>query len=273
VNAAKAAKPNSARSKEPSRSQLLRGLQVLEELATEAVGAAEVARRIQVNRSTALRTLIELQEAGYVKRDDRSKAFSLRPERFYSLIANQPDHRRLMDILNPVLAALSDASGEASMYAAPANGMMVYVAYHPSPSIVTISERVGAVRHMNCSAVGKAYLSALDPAALDQELGRLDYTGGTKEAAQGPIELRARIQAARSVGYALDREETFADGSCVAAPLHLGGRLIGAVGISGPSVRLTLDRLEELGNLIVSQMHSLSGFIMTTTAGPPQARH
>jgi DNA-binding IclR family transcriptional regulator len=253
-----------------TRSQLLRGLHVLEELATESATAAEVARRINVNRSTALRILTELQTAGYLKRDAHTKAFGLRPERFYALIANQPDHRRLMDILNPVLAGLSDLSGEASICAAPANGMMVYIAYHPSPNIVTISERVGTVRHMHCSAVGKAYLSGLDPDPLDLELGRLDYTGGTTAAAQGPIELRERIEVARATGYALDRDETFLGGSCVAVPLNYGGTLIGAIGISGPTVRLTTERLPELGGLLMSQVYSLSGFSARGEADSPE---
>lgn len=253
-------------------SQLLRGLRVLEELATESASAAEVARRIGVNRSTALRILTELHDAGYLKRDTDTKAFGLRPERFYGLIVNQPDHRRLMDVLDPALAALSEASGEASIFAAPANGMMVYVAYHPSPNVLTISERVGTVRHMHCSAVGKAYLSGLATDELDRELGRLEYTGGTKAAAQGPIELRSRIETARSDGYALDREETFVGGSCVAVPLNFGGRLIGAVGVSGPAARLTIDRLHELGTMLTAQLQGVSGFTRAKAANASDAQ-
>ena len=89
----------------------------------------------------------------------------------------------------------------------PANGTMVYLAFFPSVHLVMVRERLGTTRPMHCSALGKAYLSALDDRALDSELALLTYHGGTPKAARGPIELRERLERARQSGYAIDREE------------------------------------------------------------------
>jgi DNA-binding IclR family transcriptional regulator len=235
-------------------SQLLRGLRVLDKLTTEAMTASEIARYLDVNRSTSLRLLNELVEAGYVSRNGQTKKFMTRPERFYGFIMNNPAHSDLTEFINPLLKRLQEESGESVMLGTPANDGMVYVAHRQSHHHVSISERLGTWRPMYCSALGMAYLSALNQQALDVELGRMRFVGGTPRAAKGPLDLRARVDAAREQGFAVDHEETFEGGCCVAVPTSIAGNLIGAIGISGPSTRLTEQTNERLGALLVSEV-------------------
>ena len=95
------------------------------------------------------------------------------------------------------------ASNSVAVFGVPANGTMVYLGFFPTRHMVAVSEQLGTVRPMHCSALGKAYLAALDPDALDSELGRLAYTGGTDLAAKGPLELRRRLVGAREAGFAV----------------------------------------------------------------------
>ena len=68
-----------------------------------------------------------------------------------------------------------------------------------------------------------------------------------------PEALEAEIARTRAQGYAVDDEE-FAPGiRCVARPIYdPEGRMIAALGVSGPSVRVDDARLAELGRLVVS---------------------
>ena len=93
--------------------------------------------------------------------------------------------------------------------------------------------------------------------ALDAELGRLSYSGGTDLAAKGPIELRGRLGEAREAGFAVDRDETFDGVACVASPVRIRGSLIGAAGISGPSSRLAESRIQELGLRLAHDLSEL----------------
>ncbi|GII63614.1 IclR family transcriptional regulator [Sphaerisporangium krabiense] len=235
-------------------SHIRRGLMVLEQLATKPATAAEVGRLVNVNRSSALRILGDLVDAGYVTRDDATKEFTIRPERFYGLIVNHPAHEQLIERVGPLLKRLTAASGEASLFAAPASGNMVYVQYQPSSEVLTLRERLGTVRPIHCSAVGRAYLSTLDDTALDEVLGTLNYSGGTESAPKGPLELRQRVEEARNAGFALDLDETLIGASCVAAPLNDHGRCIGSIALSGPTSRMPQPRLIELGALIVHEL-------------------
>jgi DNA-binding IclR family transcriptional regulator len=65
--------------------------------------------------------------------------------------------------------------GETAIMGVPANGTLVYLAFFPSIQVIMVRERLGTTRPMHCSALGKAYLSALDDRALDSELAVLNY--------------------------------------------------------------------------------------------------
>jgi DNA-binding IclR family transcriptional regulator len=237
-----------------NESQLRRGLRILEELAGEPQSAAELARRLRVNRSTALRLLGELERSGYVARDAATKRYASVLERLYGLVVSHDDHWDWIELIHPVLASLREEFGEAAVQAVPANGSMVYVAFFPSLHPVAVRERLGTVRPMHCSGLGKAYLSGLGDEELDRELGRLRYEGGTARAPLGPLELRRQVEEARAAGFALDLEETFDGVACVSAPTRVAGMLVGAAGVSGPSSRLSEAKLEEIGRRLAERL-------------------
>lgn len=232
----------------------LRGLRAIELLAKQARTAAELARMMEINRSTALRLLQELESFGYVERDSQTKAYSPASSWLWGIVANSKDRSDISEILGPVLSKFREEYGEAMAYAVPASGAMVYVLYFPSRHHIALREQLGTVRRMHCSALGKAYLSALDPVSLDAELGRLDYNGGTASAAHGPLELRQRVVAAAEQGFALDSGETFQGSACVAVPVRVRGTLVGAVGCQGPANRLPEELLTEIGTRLVHEL-------------------
>ena len=240
-------------------SAIARAIRVIELLAEQPRSASEMARATGVNRSTALRLLQELESTGYVARDAVTKHFSTVPARFFALVASHEDHADWSEAIDPVLANLRDESGEATMLGVPANGAMVYLAYFPSTHLVAVREQLGTVRPMHASALGKAFLAALPPAALDVELGRMSFEGGSPTSAKGPIELRERLDLARERGYAIDRDETFDGVTCVAAAVHIGSTLIGAIGASGPSSRFAAERIAEIGERVGELARSVNG--------------
>jgi DNA-binding IclR family transcriptional regulator len=238
-------------------SMIGRVMRTFELLAGDPLTAAELARRLGINRSTALRLLSELVETGYVRRDSETKRFATVPSRFLNLIARQDQHADWTQIIDPILAEIRDETGESTILGVPTGHTMVYLAYFPTFHVLAVAEQLGTVRPMHCSALGKAYLSALDPGALDSELDRLPYVGGTDRASHSEAELRARVLLSREDGYALDLDETFDDVRCVAVPLRVRGSLAGAVGISGPVTRFAMPRMRELGGYLIQKLSGL----------------
>ena len=75
---------------------------------------------------------------------------------------------------------IRDVAGETTIFAVPAHDRMLYTS--PTDHPIGVQESIGSARPMNASAVGKAYLAALEPTRLDIVLGRLSYTEGTDRA-------------------------------------------------------------------------------------------
>jgi DNA-binding IclR family transcriptional regulator len=242
-----------------SGSHIQRAFQALEALVSGPQTAAGLAQVLSVNRSTALRLMSEIEALGYVVRDPETKTYALAPARFYRFVSSHGDHLDWSMVVDPVLMSLRDEFGEASIMGVPANGTMVYLAFFPSVHVIMVRERLGTARPMHCSALGKAYLSALDSRSLDSELALLTYQGGTSLAARGPIELRERLEETRKRGYAIDRDETAEGVTCVAAPVRIGGALVGAIGLSGPTSRIGDERSDEMGERLLEVTQRLPG--------------
>lgn len=233
------------------------------ELLTDGpLSAAELARKLGINRSTALRLLAELASTGYVERDDATKKFALVPSRFLGLVPRQKRQPESPDTITPILGEIRDHTGEATILGVPVKHTMVYLAYYSTFHAVAVVEQLGTVRPMNCSALGKAYLAAADPGTVQGLLRHMPYGEGTEHAAHSEAELRRRVQQARRDGYALDLDETFEDCRCVAIPLHIKGSLVGAVGISGPASRLPESRMRELGGYLLKKIGDTERLIM-----------
>jgi DNA-binding IclR family transcriptional regulator len=242
-------------------SHIARVFRTLEALVSGPKMASDIAQVLGVNRSTALRLMSEIETLGYIDRDPETKAYSIVPARFYPFISAHTDHLDWSTAVDPILSELREEMGESAIMGVPANGTMVYLAFFPSMHLIMVRERLGTTRPMHCSALGKAYLSALEDPALDAELAMLDYRGGTRFAARGPMELRERLADARSRGFAIDRDETAEGATCVAAAARIGGALVGAIGLSGPSSRIDEQRIEQMGRRLVEAAHRLAGSV------------
>ena len=243
---------------------------MLDELRARPSTASELALALGVNRSTAHRLLRDLEEAGYICREDGTRRFSLAPDKFAGRAPGAPGPEPDKSVPNrasagdwgevsyQTLRELRDLVGESTMLAVPARDQMLYVAFFGTDHPIGVQEALGSARPMHASAVGKAYLSALPIKTLDIVLGRLDYTTGTEYAAKGPFQLRDMLDEVRENGYALDHDETFVGLSCVATPVVVNGStLVGAAGITGLSHRFSAERAHEFGALLVGRMQNL----------------
>lgn len=226
---------------------LSRGLAALDYMVGrgESVRLIDVAAHLGVDKSNASHLLRTLVASNYVEQVDGRKyraTAKLQPSTAPTLEEIIACRARL----NPTLQELVQITGECSHMAVLVGTRVWYVDKIDSPRPLKVDHPIGSLTPLHCTALGKAFLTFGE----SSETGPLDsHTGKTitRRAA-----LDAEIEATRRRGYAIDDEEFTQGIRCAAAPI-LGptGRMLAAIGVSGPTARIDNARLAELGNIVL----------------------
>ena len=113
--------------------------------------------------------------------------------------------------------------------------------------------RPGDRLKMHCSGAGKAMLAWLPETEVRRVLKRHGLPRVTERTLVAAQALRASLEQGRTQGYAVDDEEHVAGLRCVAAPIFdEQGRPLASLSVSGPSARLTDQRLNQLGSMVAA---------------------
>lgn len=216
-----------------------RGLAILQLLATRgSASAAEVAQSLQTSRSTAYRLLSTLQEYGYVEPAELPSQLRLgikAAEIGMAAIASVDVTR----IAPPYLRELVAQASETAFLAIVDDHAVVYMHREPGPNGVQMSARLGSRRPLYCTALGKAYLSALPDDAREAIVRELDLRGFTANTIVDYEALLEELERTRERGYAIDNVEGEAGVGCFGAPiLNYSGLPIAAISVAGPADRI-----------------------------------
>jgi DNA-binding IclR family transcriptional regulator len=89
---------------------------------------------------------------------------------------------------------------------------------------------------------------------VDALLGQGPLEALTRSTITSRSQLRGELEKISEQGFALDIEECEAGASCIAAPVrNAQGETVAALGISGPSVRMDTQRIQELVPRVVRE--------------------
>jgi DNA-binding IclR family transcriptional regulator len=137
----------------------------------------------------------------------------------------------------------------------------------PARSVRMIT-RVGASNPMHCTSVGKAILAFLPEDRANEVVRRTKFERFTHRTIPNAEALRAEMEKTRRRGYAVDDEE-FEEGlRCIAVPLLDAQRLpVAAVSISGPSFRVTAQKLPSIANHLLQCVRGISADMGYTSSG------
>lgn len=159
-----------------------------------------------------------------------------------------------------VARRLRDESGETVHVAVLDGRDVVYVVKEDSPRPLQIKSFVGRRLPAHVSGVGKALLAELESNELTQLLDGVELEGLTEHSITTTEDLVRELKETRERGYAIDREESSPEISCVAAPIvDVDANLIAGLSVSLPTTRLTADREKGLARLVRSAAAELGG--------------
>ncbi|MCQ9425526.1 helix-turn-helix domain-containing protein [Pseudomonas sp. LJDD11] len=207
---------------------LERGMSLLEQLKIKPQGARlqELCAATGLSCSTGHGLLDTLVELGYVNRCGTHYSLGLRMGALAE--SGTAPASRLRELFNPALRAFNELCEENCVLAVP-GGTRNYLALaaldrHGRPLEWSADARRD---RLTTSAVGKVFL-ANDPALLRRI---------RRKQALGPVLEQELAQIGKS-GFALDLQNSEQGLHCMAIPLRLNGRLVGALGTGAPAGRL-----------------------------------
>lgn len=233
---------------------LQRGLAVLDFLVErgEPLRSSEIATHFAIDKANASRLLKTLHEAGYVERiADRRYVLG---EKMLNTGGNQLEGViELRERTHSLLEDLVEVSGECAHLAVLVGDKVWYIDKVSSPHALRVDHPVGALSPLHCTALGKAFLTFTSK-QVTGELAR--YTENTMV---DRAEIERYVAASHPLGYATDDEEFSPGVRCVAAPIRdQNGRMVAAVGLSGPAARVDRERMADLGRLVRDRSNELS---------------
>jgi IclR family transcriptional regulator, acetate operon repressor len=192
----------------------------------------ELSARAGLPKSTTSRLVGALERQGLVQR--LGARGRLRPGPVLLRYASRDASQALVELAAPSLRRLADGSGETINLAIPGPDGVEHLAQEDTAHLVGVTDWVGKRVPFELAANGKCFLA---------------FGGGELE--EGEL--------IRSRGYATSIDELEVGLSALSAPvLDAEGAAIAALSISGPTTRLTAERIEELAPLLTREATRLT---------------
>lgn len=210
----------------------------------------KIAADLGVYKSTVYRTLVTLENRGFVRKNPETERYWL-GNRLFVLGKGVENWMGLPEIVRPYAKKLYDAYCEVvNVSILERNPDDVYrsviiLKEESDRQVLTVNPPVGSSSECYCSSVGKcllAYSADIDLGVYETHPMRphTDHTITTVAA------LRSELAKVRDRGYAMDHEELEYGLTCIGAPiLNQKGEAVAAISLSGPTSRMLSGDIEE----------------------------
>ncbi|MGM0923009.1 MAG: IclR family transcriptional regulator [Bacillota bacterium] len=210
------------------------------------LGVTEIANQIDINKSSVYRILSTLVQYGYVEQDVETGKYKL-GYKFLEISSKLLESIDLRAEARMYLQELENETNEVIHLVVYDQGEVVYIEKLDGSETLRMHSKVGKRAPMHCTSVGKAILAHLPSNVVLDILERKGLPMHTDKTITNKDDFLLELNTVRQKGYALDLEENENGITCIAVPIfdHMGNA-IAAVSISGPTIRMTNERLEQL---------------------------
>jgi IclR family KDG regulon transcriptional repressor len=250
---------------------LIKGLGLLEVLARSErpMGVTELANRLGIGKSNVHRLLQALVELGYARRNEENGSYAA-SIRIWELGSAMLANLDLPRVAQAWMAWLLDRHRETVHLSVLDGDEVVYVHKLDSPEPVRAYTEVGGRAPAPCVATGKAMLAWIGEPQLVALSKRL--RGHSPSTVTSPDDFLREMDRIRQQGYAINRGEWRESVGGLAAPIRdPGGRVIAAVGISGPIERLRPSTHKTLSADLLQAAAGITASLTGDTIAPGAA--
>lgn len=232
-----------------------RSLEIIEAVAIDGGGLSlsELARRVDLPKSTAHSLVQTLAADGFLERDGDAGHYTLGP-RMLRMLGRLPDQFGLPRVARPIMEALVERVGETAILGVRSGSSIIYVEQVETPQYIRYAAQLGEARPLYSSSIGKLFIAAMSPAALNRLLEESPPVRLTAAAKTRRDEIVAESREIAAEGFALNQGETIDGVAALAAPIYRGSdpkaTLLAGLSVAGPADRLG-RRVAEFRPLVI----------------------
>ena len=218
---------------------------------------SELVASTGLGQSTVSRLVGALVTLGYLAHDERSGLYSIGP-RVITLAGVALNHSPVHQSRQPA-QNLARALGLGANVAERHGPSLFYLCHFEGPGAPRPTTLVGRGGPLHATGMGKALISELSPAEINELLGS-SYASYTPRTITDLDGLTAALEEVRRRGYATEVEELAFGRACLAAPIRdRTGSIVAALSVSGPlSVMNLAQRQDELAMTVIEYADQIS---------------
>jgi IclR family acetate operon transcriptional repressor len=234
---------------ETGTQSVLNALRVIEQVSADGpLGVSDLARRLELPKSTVHRTLTTLRSAGWLRQDGRSLwALTLRCAAIGRNVVSEQDIRQVAD---PIAVELRDRTHETVRYFLIEGQHFALLGSAESDLAVRPFEsEMSSATVLHATALGRATLATMSDEQREAVLRR-PLSPVTAKTLTDPAALRAELASTLRRGWGQVREDFSLDVGGVAAVAPLHEDLLVGIGISYPLHRTTERLASSYGRMV-----------------------
>lgn len=232
---------------------LAKGLKILDILGANGtpMRLREISQTAKLTKATTHRLLSTLVDHGLVRYDERTYEFRL-GMRLFELSRQVWEEFDLRGSAVPEMTKLNELTGEAVGLAIINDSEGIYIDEIASRHHIRERNRIGQRIPLWQTAIGKVLIAGMQYDARTALVDKIDAKEISNSRFASTEALMAHLDLVNARGYAIEVEEHINGIMGVAAPIvDHRGISVAAMGLTGPTERLSRDKLHELGPTVI----------------------
>lgn len=245
----------------PYQIQVLdRALALLEVLSHQGpdLTLAQLSELLKLHKSTTHRLIMVMERHRLIEKNSNTGKYRL-GLKLFELGTKAIAQLDLRERARPFLERAVLETGETVHLCVYDDGEVVYLDKVEPTRSVRLASSVGRRNPAYCTAVGKAIMAFLPDSQVESAAAKHGFRQLTRNTLSNMLELKAELVRVRKLGYAVDNEENEEGVCCVGAAVwSFGPHPIAAISVSGPTFRMTPEKIKIAAQSVVAIAQALS---------------
>jgi len=236
-----------------------RAMAVFEHLSTQSgVSLSGLSDQTGESTATLYRILFTLETRGLVEFDQAQQLWHIGPAAF---IVGARFLRRtsLVERARPILRELMEQTGETANLGIQKGDQVLFVSQVETHASIRAFFPPGSLSPLHASGIGKALLAFMPDTQCEKILKSSKRERFTSYTLCDAALLKDDLLHSKARGFSIDGEEKNLGMRCIAAPVfNHYGEIAAGLSISGPTSRVTKDKIESFGSAVMNAAEQLT---------------